>query len=65
MENKLVNYFSRITPLSREEADGIVESMQVRSFKKGDYLLREGQIALSSYFILEGCVREYILNEGE
>lgn len=65
MENKLVNYFSSITPLSREEADGIAESMQVKSYEKGEYLLREGQIARSSYFILEGCVREYILNDGE
>ena len=65
MKNKLVNYFSSITPLSREEADGIAESMQVRSYEKGEYLLREGQIAMSSYFILEGCVREYILNDGE
>lgn len=65
MQNKLVNYFSRISPLSTEEAEAITQSMQIRSFKKGDFLLREGQVAFTTYFILEGCVREYVINEGE
>ena len=67
MKNKLVNYFSSITPLSREEAEGIAESMQVRSYEKGEYLLREGHIAMSSYFILEGeaKIEKNIANEGD
>ena len=65
MQNKLVNYFSRISPLSTEEAEAITQSMQIRSFKKGDFLLREGQVAFTTYFILDGCVREYLINDGE
>lgn len=65
MQNKLVDYFSRISPLSVEEAEGISESMQVKSYKKGEFLLKEGQFASTTYFILEGCVREYVNNEGE
>jgi CRP-like cAMP-binding protein len=65
MENKFVNYFSKVSPLSEEEAEGIEQSMQTKTFKKGDYLLKEGQISANTYFILEGCVREYILTEGE
>lgn len=65
MENKFVDYFSRISPLSNEEAEAITESMQTKTYKKGEYLLREGQFSVKTYFILEGCVREYILTEGE
>jgi CRP-like cAMP-binding protein len=65
MENKFVNYFSRISPLSKEESEGIAQSMQTKSFKKGDHILREGQLSTSTYFILEGCIREYILTDGE
>ena len=65
MENKFVNYFTRISPLSKEESDGIAQSMQTKSLKKGDHLLREGQISANTYFILEGCIREYILIDGE
>ncbi|QNR25183.1 Crp/Fnr family transcriptional regulator [Croceimicrobium hydrocarbonivorans] len=65
MENKFVSYFSSISPLSPDEAQAIAGSMQTRSFKKGDFLLKEGQISGSTYFILEGCIREYILTDGE
>ena len=65
MQNKLVDYFSRISPLSAEEAEGISESMQVKSYKKGEFLLKEGQFASTTYFKLEGCIREYVNNEGE
>ena len=65
MENKLVNYFSKISPLSQEETNAITESMRIKHFNKGDYLLREGQIAMNTYFVLEGCIREFILNEGD
>lgn len=65
MENKFVAYFSRISPLSPEEQEGIAQSMQTKTFKKGDFLLKEGQTSAKTYFILEGCVREYILTDGE
>jgi CRP-like cAMP-binding protein len=51
--------------LSKEEANAIREKMSVKHFKKGTYLLKEGQLAVDTYFILEGCVREYMLVEGE
>ncbi|MCB0734514.1 MAG: Crp/Fnr family transcriptional regulator [Flavobacteriales bacterium] len=65
MENKFVNYFSRISPLTKEEAEGIARSMQTKTFQKGDYLLKEGQFAASTYFVLEGCIREFVLTDGE
>ena len=65
MENKFVDYFSRISPLSKEEGEAIAESMQTKKFKKGEFLIKEGQISIKTFFILEGCVREYILTDGE
>ena len=65
MDNKFVQHFSKISPLSAEEAAAIEASMRVETFKKGTMLLREGQFQVNSYFILEGCIREYILIDGE
>jgi CRP-like cAMP-binding protein len=65
MDNKFVNYFSKISPLSADEAAAIAKSMCVKTFKKGDFLLKEGQVSIDTYFIMEGCVREYILLDGE
>jgi len=65
MQNKFINHFHKISPLSADEAKVIEESMDAQHFKKGTVLLREGQVAVDTYFILEGCIREYILVDGE
>ncbi|MEY3417764.1 MAG: hypothetical protein RL060_1876 [Bacteroidota bacterium] len=65
MNNKFVNYFTKISPLTEVESNAIADNMCIKTFKKGDFLLKEGQISVDTYFILEGCVREYILLEGE
>jgi CRP-like cAMP-binding protein len=65
MGNRLVQYFSKITPLSPEEERVLEESSAPRSFRKGTFLLKEGQTSVESYFVIEGCIREYIVVEGE
>ena len=65
MEQKLFSYFSRILPLSQEEIDGIVATLTVRTFPKGTILLKEGDVSMEAYFVLQGCVRQYFLVNGE
>lgn len=65
MHNKFIDHFSRISPLSKEEASAIEEAMVVRHCKKGTVLLREGQVSVDTYFILNGCIREYLIVDGE
>lgn len=65
MNHKLLKYFQRIMPLSDEEIEAIVETMTIKQFKKGDILLKEGQISTEAYFVLEGCVRQFYLVDGE
>lgn len=65
MENKLLNYFSGIMSLTDEEAAAIAETMNIQHYKKGTVLLKEGQVSMEAYFVLEGCVRQYYLVDGE
>ena len=65
MTNKLVTYFSKITHLSAEEKNALAESAIPLFFKKGTVLLKEGQASVKSYFIFEGCIREFIVTDGE
>lgn len=65
MEQKLLSYFSKILPLSQEEIDGIVATLAIRKFPKGTILLKEGDISAEAYFVLDGCVRQYFLINGE
>ncbi len=64
MVTKLLNYFSKIMPLSKVEAEAIAETMTIKQYKKGTVLLKEGQTSSEVYFVLEGCVRQYYLIDG-
>ncbi len=64
-DNRLLSYFARVMALSEEESLAIAESMNIRSCKKGEILLREEQVARECYFVLQGCVRLYYLRNGE
>jgi CRP-like cAMP-binding protein len=65
MHDKFINYVSKVSPLSIEESEALITSMQTKALKKGEYLLKEGEISTNTYFVLEGCIREYILSDGE
>lgn len=65
MEQKLVKYFNAIMPLTAEEAEAIVATMTIKDYKKGTVLLREGETSKEAYFVLEGCVRQYYVVNGE
>lgn len=65
MENEIIKYLSKYTSLSNEIAEIVVESTIIKNFKKGTLLLKEGDISKESYFVLKGCVRSYLIDDGE
>lgn len=65
MKHILVELLSQMTALSPEEESAIEASFPIRTFPKGTEILREGQIARDSYYVIRGCVREYELRDGE
>lgn len=65
MNHKLLDYFSRIMPLTDEEARAIAETMIIRQYPKGTLLLKEGEVSMDAYFVLEGCVRQYYIVDGD
>ncbi len=64
MDNRLINYFLKITSLTADETKMLTESMVVKNFKKNDYLVKEGQFTNDTYFILDGCVRQFKTVDG-
>jgi len=65
LKEKVRAIVSRIEILTPEEIETIVEITIVDSFKKGTILLKEGQIPTKCYMVLEGCLREYQIIDGE
>jgi CRP-like cAMP-binding protein len=52
-------------PITDELADVLAKSSFVQSYPRATVLLREGERAEKGYFILKGCIRSYILKNGE
>ncbi|MCB9063541.1 MAG: Crp/Fnr family transcriptional regulator [Chitinophagales bacterium] len=51
--------------LTNEEREIIVDNTNIREYKKGDVILREGQMAKECYMVLKGLIREYYIVDGE
>lgn len=65
MENEIVKLISRYLVLTNGEAQAFAECIPIKKFKKGELLLKEGQISRNSYFVIEGCVRKYYIIDGD
>lgn len=65
LKEKIRTLISNFKPLTKDEIDLIVEKTVVKEYKKGTVLLREGQIPTKCYMVVEGCVREYLIKDGD
>lgn len=64
MSDRLINYFLKITSLTVDETKVLKDSMVIKKLKKGDYLVKEGQLNSDTFFVAEGCVRQFKLING-
>jgi CRP-like cAMP-binding protein len=65
MYNEIVKLISRYIDLSNDEAIAFEKCIPIKTFKKGNILLKEGQISRDSYFVIKGCLRKYYIINGE
>jgi CRP-like cAMP-binding protein len=65
MTSNLIEYISNFISLEKTEIDAISAVIQIKDYKKGQILLKEGMVAQISYFNLKGCVRLFYLVDGE
>lgn len=59
--DRMLDQIQCLSMLRQEELQAIIGHIPIKTLKKGSLLLREGQIALNCYYIIQGCVREYYL----
>lgn len=65
MKHTIKPFFRRIGNFTEEEIAAIEAHTTVESFKKGSVILAEGKVCQKCYFVLEGCLRQYQLINGE
>lgn len=64
MRNLLISFISKFESLTNEEIEIIADNIKVQSVKKGTVLVKEGQICEACYFVLKGCLRQYVIVDG-
>lgn len=65
VKEQLKYHLEQLPIFTKEEIEIIVEASIVKEFRKGDVLLKEGQIPTQCFMVVKGCIREFILVEGE
>jgi CRP-like cAMP-binding protein len=64
MNNRLIEYFQKMTSLTSEEVNVLSESMVQKHYGKGSFIVKEGQYSEDTYFVQEGFVRQFRLVDG-
>jgi CRP-like cAMP-binding protein len=59
-------YFEKRFPLTDEQFDFIRKLYIHKKLKKGDFYIREGEVAKYGVFVAKGCLRRYVIdNKGK
>ena len=62
MHEALFRHIEKFINLEPSEIDTLESCLQLSKVKKKEHLLQEGQICNTMYFVVKGCMRQYIIN---
>ncbi|MDX6189827.1 Crp/Fnr family transcriptional regulator [Flavobacterium sp. Fl-318] len=62
MYQPLLTHIAKYITLEPSEINTLESCLRLSKIKKKECLLQEGQVCNTMYFILKGCIRQYIIN---
>jgi len=65
IRHEIKKCFSDLGSFTEAEISGALELIDIKTYKKGDHILKEGEFSAKSYSVVSGCVRQYYLVDGE
>lgn len=57
------NHLQKFIDINEDEVVSILVFFQIKKFKKKENLLEEGHVCKSNYFVLNGCLRKFFIND--
>lgn len=63
MNNPLLDFLNSISPISEAAQNALNGLISHKKYPKKTYLVQEGKINSTLYFIKSGCVREFYINQ--
>ncbi len=64
-EMLLYDFFKQVITFTDEEFIRIIKPLKKRCYKKGDAILKEGEVEIKTSFVLKGTVHQYIYDRDE
>lgn len=61
--NKLIQHIGKYVELNDSEIPLLEKKVRVVNLKKNEYLLKEGQVCKSLYFVEKGCLRMFFVHK--
>ena len=61
-KNILKDHIAKFISLSDEQLDFIYSKFKPQTFKKGEVIIKEGDLVESEYFVLNGCLKSFFMN---
>lgn len=65
MLDNFIKHIGKNIQLNEEDIELLHAVLQIKHFKKKEFLLREGEISKAFFFNLQGLIRLFYLNDGE
>jgi CRP-like cAMP-binding protein len=62
MHTSLLQHIQKHINLEQSEIDILEAALSISKIKKKELVLQEGQLCNTIYFIIKGCMRQYIIN---
>ena len=57
------NHLTKFIEINDKELSGILSYFQIQKIRKKENLLKEGELCKSHYFVLNGCLRKFFVND--
>ncbi len=64
MKDILIEFLSKFTDLTDNDVHELAQHMTVIQIRKNKNLVSEGQVIGICYFVLKGCLRQYVVLDG-
>ncbi len=64
MSKELLQFLSKIDAFTPEEIAELIDIITVHEIKKNTVLVHAGKVCRLCYFVLKGCLRQYVVEDG-
>ncbi|MFA6083170.1 Crp/Fnr family transcriptional regulator [Mucilaginibacter sp.] len=63
MYPEILAHIKRYVQLQPHEEQLVCDMLELKKYKKKEFLLEPGKICQGNYFIIKGCIRQYFVNK--